>query len=255
MSDSNPYSAPTADVTLSTDPEKFELHPPRAVPVSRGWSWIAEGFELFKQDWLNWIGICVVGFIVLIALSVIPVINMVASLTTYIWIGGLLLGCKALYDGQPIKLDYLFAGFRNGHLLPLLGLSIFLTLLYAIVLGVVLGSGAAILASESANHAAAADPATILLPVLIVVTLTLPLAMAGWFAPALIVLNKVPVFSAMAMSFKACLVNVLPFTLYGLALAVLFILASIPLGLGLLVMIPVLYASLFVSYKDIFIDR
>jgi uncharacterized membrane protein len=57
---------------------------------------------------------------------------------------------------------------------------------------------------------------------------------------------------AMRLSFFACLRNMLPFTLYGIISAVLLLVAMIPLGLGLLVMIPTMTASLYVSYKDIF---
>jgi uncharacterized membrane protein len=56
----------------------------------------------------------------------------------------------------------------------------------------------------------------------------------------------------MRLSFFACLRNMLPFTLYGIISAVLLLIAMIPLGLGLLVMIPTMTASLYVSYKDIF---
>ena len=43
-----------------------------------------------------------------------------------------------------------------------------------------------------------------------------------------------------------------PFLIYGMISAVLLVLAMIPLGLGLLIMIPTMTASLYVSYKDIF---
>ena len=44
----------------------------------------------------------------------------------------------------------------------------------------------------------------------------------------------------------------LPFLIYGLIAAVLFVVGSIPLLLGLLVVIPMLTASVFVAYKDIY---
>jgi uncharacterized membrane protein len=57
---------------------------------------------------------------------------------------------------------------------------------------------------------------------------------------------------AMRLSFFACLRNFLPFLVYGVISAALLLLAMIPLGLGLLIMIPTMTASLYVSYKDIF---
>ena len=56
----------------------------------------------------------------------------------------------------------------------------------------------------------------------------------------------------MLLSFKACLYNVPAFTLYGVVFFVLGILATIPLGLGFLVLMPVLAASVYVAYLDCF---
>jgi uncharacterized membrane protein len=98
------------------------------------------------------------------------------------------------------------------------------------------------------------DVAGLLISILVAFLFIIPVMMMVWFAPALIVINKMPLFKAMAMSFKACLVNMLPFLIYSIVMGILFCIASIPLGLGFLVMIPVMYASIFTSYRDIFID-
>ena len=57
------------------------------------------------------------------------------------------------------------------------------------------------------------------------------------------------------MSFFACLKNFLPFLLYGVAFVVIFIIASLPFGLGLLVAMPLLYASTYAAYRDIFLGE
>ena len=76
--------------------------------------------------------------------------------------------------------------------------------------------------------------------------------MATWFAPALIVLHELAPIAALKASFYACLRNWIPFLIYGLAMLVLGILAAIPVGLGFLVLIPVLVASVYTAYRDIF---
>ena len=91
-----------------------------------------------------------------------------------------------------------------------------------------------------------------LIPMLAILALTIPLVMAYWFAPALVALEGMSAISAMKMSFVGCLKNVLPFLIYGVIAGVLFILGSIPLLLGLLVVIPMLTASIFVAYKEIY---
>jgi uncharacterized membrane protein len=76
--------------------------------------------------------------------------------------------------------------------------------------------------------------------------------MAFWFAPALVVLRGDEPLAAMTASFHACLRNVPPFLVYSLLGIVLAIVASIPLGLGWLVLAPVYAATLYTSYKDVF---
>jgi len=56
----------------------------------------------------------------------------------------------------------------------------------------------------------------------------------------------------MKMSFAGCLRNILPFLVYGLVGFGLAIAATIPLFLGWLVLGPVVSASLYTSYRDIY---
>jgi hypothetical protein len=52
--------------------------------------------------------------------------------------------------------------------------------------------------------------------------------MAYWFAPALVAIDGLPAVQAMTLSFRACLMNILPFLVYGLALF------GVMLGVGIL---------------------
>jgi uncharacterized membrane protein len=91
-----------------------------------------------------------------------------------------------------------------------------------------------------------------LLALLIMLALMLPIIMAVWFAPALVVFHEQAAGEAMKNSFVACLKNIVPFLLYSVILFLLAIVASIPLGAGFLVLGPVIVASLYASYRDIF---
>jgi uncharacterized membrane protein len=57
----------------------------------------------------------------------------------------------------------------------------------------------------------------------------------------------------MKASFTGCLRNILPFLLYSVVLFVLSIVASVPLLLGWLVLGPVFAASVYTSYRDIYL--
>ncbi|HSF48641.1 MAG TPA: hypothetical protein VLA73_09785, partial [Burkholderiales bacterium] len=53
-------------------------------------------------------------------------------------------------------------------------------------------------------------------------------------------------------SFNACLANIAPFLLYGVILFIAALAAIIPFGLGLLILVPTLFGSIYASYLDVF---
>ena len=89
---------------------------------------------------------------------------------------------------------------------------------------------------------------------LLLLALLVPLAMAVWFAPALVVFHDLPPVEALKQSFQGCLRNMVPFLVYGIIVLGLGILAAIPAFLGWLVLIPTLIGSTYYSYRDIFLD-
>jgi uncharacterized membrane protein len=93
-----------------------------------------------------------------------------------------------------------------------------------------------------------------MLGVLIALALSLVVGMAVWFAPALVVLRDVAPGEAMKASFAACMRNTIPFLVFGALYLVAAIVASIPFGLGWVVLIPVLMLTMYASYKDVFGD-
>ena len=56
----------------------------------------------------------------------------------------------------------------------------------------------------------------------------------------------------MKASFIGCLKNVLPFLLYSVIALVASAIASVPFLLGWLVLAPVLFASVYTGYRDIY---
>jgi uncharacterized membrane protein len=77
--------------------------------------------------------------------------------------------------------------------------------------------------------------------------------MLTWFAPVLIIRHDVNVWQAMVLSFKGCLRNLLPFLMFSLIFLGLFIIALIPLFLGLLVVAPLFMLTFYTAYKDIYL--
>ena len=227
----------------------------RAVGAGQGWTWIAEGFGLFKKAPGIWIAVVVILFVILIVLTLIPLLGALATfLLMPVFIGGLLLGCQALQGGGELELSHLFAGFKQqtGNLIVLGALAIGGWIIVMLPVVAIAGTGAilAVLRGEAAGIAALGG--SFMLAWLVAVALSLPIYMALWFAPALVVLRGMAPVAAIRESFLGCLKNILPFLVYSIVVMVLGILAAIPLGLGWLVLGPTLIASVYVSYRDIF---
>jgi uncharacterized membrane protein len=237
-----------------------------AVAAGSGAQWWSEGWRLFVATPWIWLAITLAFAAIMLALAFIPFVGQLASTLLYpVLAGGVLLGARAVDRGEPLTVGTLFACFdrRFGPLL-LLSLLYFAGWLVVSVIavmiivgGVGLGTLSAILtedALQSGIAALGALGATAVVMLLVGVVLGIPLLMAYWFAPALVVLRGDEPLAAMNESFRANLRNIPPLTIYGLIGIGLAIVASIPFLLGWLVLAPVFATSVYASYKDIFGD-
>jgi uncharacterized membrane protein len=229
----------------------------RTVAAGNGWRWIAGGFGLFRRAPLLWVALTVVLVIIWMVSFLIPVLGpLLFNLFSPVLFAGLMLGCRAVDRGEDLELAHLFAGFRINptSLVTIGGVYLIGTI---IVVGIVfLGAGGAAMPAvdraEGDPEMMAAALRAMLLPLLVGFAIYVPILMLIWFAPLLVVLENLKPVDAMKRSFGACLANWLPFTVYGVVIGVLWFIASIPLFLGLIVLLPVLICSVYVSYRDIF---
>ncbi len=268
---SNPYQAPSVSVMRAAEPEgSGQLIPGgRSVVAGQGWGWIASAWSLFTAAPLIWIVNFVIFLVIYMLLSLIPFLGVLAtSVLTFVFMGGMLIGADHLRRGESLTVEHLFAGFKQktSQLLILgaiyLGVGLVLLLIMGALFAVMLGmSGFFAAMMTGDNEALGAQMAGMgagfalkfLLVVLIVLAVSIPIMMAFWFAPALVIFHEVSPVDALVMSFKGCLKNIVPFLLYGIILFALAIIAVIPLGLGMLVLVPVIYASCYTAYRDIFV--
>jgi uncharacterized membrane protein len=259
MSEQNPYQAPTAKVEVPL--ETGQLGEPRGVPAGRGFSWFGEGFDLFKRNPWIWILNVIIFFVILMLLGLIPIVSLVSNLLGPVFIGGFMLGCRAMDEGNELEVSHVFAGFQKntGKLVGLGALNLLLTILLVVITFAVMFGVAGMDMTSLETGAAANDPQMgmgLLLTILVMTLLFIPLIMLFWFAPVILVLHdEVGIIDAMKLSFRGCLKNILPFLLYGILGFVLSIIATIPLGLGWLVLMPVVIAANYASYKDIYLGE
>ncbi len=257
----NPYTPPQAPLVEETE-DREAMTGPHGLPIGQGWNWIANGFAYIKRDLLAWIGAFVVFVILSLLLQLVPLIGPLAlQILTPILMGGLMLGARAQEQGDHFEVRHLFAGFsQHTGQLALVGLYYLLAMfLVGLLMAVLLGG---VLADQmeqpmmQQDPALAmqgmADPTMVLLAALIGLALAIPLSMAYFFAPALVAIEGLSALSAMKYSFLGCLKNILPFLWYGLIGFLLLILAILPLGLGLLIVGPLIFASIYVAFREIY---
>jgi uncharacterized membrane protein len=87
---------------------------------------------------------------------------------------------------------------------------------------------------------------------LVMLVVGLVVGMAFWFAPGLVILGGMAPVDAIKASFAGSLKNIVPMILYTVIYFVAAIVATIPFGLGWLVLIPLLMITIYASYRDIF---
>jgi uncharacterized membrane protein len=248
MTNTNPHAAPESQAG------NFHTEG-RTVAAGRGWDWIVEAFALFRKQPGIWILTAVVLGVLFIVISMIPLLGSFATALLFpIFGGGLMLGCKAQDQGGPLEIEHLFAGFRQktGDLVMVGAFNLIGWVIIVFAVVAVIGGGVFMGVMRGGIEGAGLSIASLLIAMLLVAGLSVPLYMATWFAPALIVLQDMAAGAALKASFFACLRNWMPFLVYSVVLLVLGIVAAIPLGLGYLVLIPVLAASVYTAYRDIF---
>lgn len=247
--------------TLNPDPDDPTPLPPpiRTVAIERGVSWLGAGWRMFLAAPGVWLGITIVLLLATALISAVPLLGQLAiAFLMPVAAAGLLAGCRAIEQGNDLRFDHLFAGFKQntGNLVVIgvlsllghaaIGLVVFAVgggaMLSGIMNGAMLGAGPGALLAISG----------LLFALLLGTLLLLPLAMALWFAPALVMFDNLAPVASLKASFIGCLKNTLPFLIYGVVGLVLLLLALLPMLLGLLVFIPVLIGSIYASYSDIY---
>lgn len=235
------------------------------VPPTRVFTWLREGWHMFVERPADWI-LMALGAFFLLALSTlcvpIPLIGpLMPPLLMTLLLAGMLHAVHLQAQKHTLAFRLLFEGFRRhpGNLtmigvfyaLPLVLMHL-LTML-ALGGGLLVGLLGWSLGTTVNQLAAGVISFLAGLGVLWILFLMLwgLLLLAMLFAPALVMLDDYPPLDAMRYSLRASLNSLGAIVLLAVCLYVLFVVALIPVGLGVLIYIPVVVGSLHAAYRDI----
>ena len=257
----------------------------RRVPAGQALAWWGEGWRSFLRAPLPWVGLAVALLVILAILHMLPLGGLLGN-----WLSLPLFALGAVFasmlqrranaqrqitpPGMPPQLQQDGAlsestrawSARIGPLLlaSLLVLAIggafmlVVVLLFGGLWGVGLGTMGALSHMAEGGRgmmaglgAMAGGLFTLLFIGLIGLFL---LSVAFWFVNTLVALGGVQPWDAVVLSFKAGFANIGALLLFTIVLLPVGMAAMIPMGLGLLVLLPVLSGASYASYQDVFGD-
>jgi len=241
----------------------------RALPARHGVLWLLAGFQLFRRNPPLLTALTFGYLFFVLFLNMLPLIGPLllplALPTLTVIVGN---GVRALEMGQPLGSIPLLQGVRANqvNLVRLGGLQLVGSLLILSISSLVEGG------PQNLSGIEGADPAEMIGMIGRLLLISAPVLMAFWFAPLLTAWDGVPATKSVFFSLIASLRNWRAFTAYGLGAAMagvalpgLLLIAAGSISPTLLnvlsvalrmllvfVMAPVLMASVYLSYRDVF---
>jgi uncharacterized membrane protein len=235
----------------------------RRLSIGRGARWIVEAFQLFRRQALAWVLVHLGLVLVALGCVALKTVGLFLFLLILpVLMGGLMSACREQEHGQVVEIGHLFLGFRK-HATALVTVGGLHLVGQVLITGVTMWLGGDALqellrAASEGVAPASIDPSVVnraSLAMLAALALAIPLAMAVWFAPALVSLEGITAWRALGLSLRACVRNVLPFLTYGAAMTGLLMLALATYMVGMVLWLPLATLTVYTAYRDIFSPR
>lgn len=258
----NPYSPPSThvadrDEVVQTEMGQFIPYG-RVLPAGRGAAWIGDAWRLLKGSPGMWAAALIVLFVIYMVISMIPLVNIFAQLMGPFAYAGIALAADQQRRTGTFELGTIFEGFKKNpvSLLAVGGTMILAGIVFLIILAVAIGGEIfSMMMSGGKPDPSLFFSAKFALAFLIGLALILPVGLATYLAPQLIVLHDQPALEAMKMSLVGCAKNILSGLVFGVCSFLLLVASAIPLLLGLLITIPIMVLTNYTVYRDIFVDE
>jgi len=228
----------------------------RDVDVAACFDWLRQGWAMFLLNPGIWIGTAILLLVMLMAISIVPLFGQIAAhLLVPLFGAGMVQICRRLDRGEQPEISDLFAGFRhNAGQLVMVGVFFAISVFAIAFIAFLLVSGG-ILGGTVTGRVGGFGIAMggVMLAGLLVMVLSIPIIMATWYAPFLVFIHDMHALPAMKASFAAGYRNLLPTVIFGIFLVVALFFAMLPLGLGMVLLLPVFSGAVYASYRDVFV--
>lgn len=226
------------------------------LPAQQGGTWIKDAFTLFRGQPAAWVALTAVWFVLLCASMFLPIIGGVIAMLQPAFFAGFALACRDQENGARVRVGHLFAALRANPR-PLVMIGAISTLLYLLLVGLVYQLGAPWPLLPPAGSGAELETVSLLLQgrewiVLLYLLLDSLVRALLWFTAPLLAFNRMSAWDALRWSVYASLSNVAALIVFGALMALLFALAFLTGGLGLVVVLPLLAIANYSSYRRVF---
>ncbi len=246
-------------------------------PAPRGAAWLREAYVMLSAARLQWMFLLLAYYLAMTLIDLVPFVGQLAVPVLKPVFGvGFLAAAWAQERGKRPELRMLFQGFR-ANLWALLPLGV--VLLVGITLSVLAtalvddGKLLDVLSGRTKLDEEMMASGELQRAMLFGAACALPVLLALWYAPALVVFHGCNALQALSLSLRASLANWRPLAVYGIlvafyavivpgtvmGIAVLVLPPNIALFLSVLLLTPYLFLMVatlhisdYVSYRDIF---
>jgi uncharacterized membrane protein len=233
------------------------------VPFREGATWIKQAFSLFGAQPLQWLALMFAWLLVTLMLGIVPFIGgPLATIAQTAFFAGFMLACRDQQAGKTVNVSYLVAALQvNARALILVGCIALLAHTAVTMLVVALGFRTDELVEtmrlpteklqEAVQSGALAAQIEKLMPLTLLAHFLNTVIMALlWFAAPLLAFHPdMKPSHAIRWSVFALVTNFGAMLVLGVLMMLLFLVGAIPLGLGLILVLPIFIIANYTSYR------
>ena len=237
------------------------------LPAKRGFQWLVEGMAIFRMRPTLLIFLVLAYWLTMVVISMIPYLGQaIGFLLIPAFSVSLMNACRIIDKKEVPPPQLLFSGFhRNIQTLLILGVVYIVSTLIALGCAAFFDGGQLfrmMVFGEVPNTEASAATSRLATVFLI------PVVVAFWFAPVLAAWHDMSAGKSLFFSLIACMRNWRVFLVYALTISTIcvfiLLIGSVLLAMGSsalsgvfpvmfsLILLPTIYASFYVSYRDVF---